>query len=156
MVWANGLKKKNSSLRNKVEKGVCLRRLAKFSVHSKRFQSNCCAKVAAKVNLKWSGEGEGRRGNACPQTPWSFPSLSSSSLLITIFCSRPKFLNELARKRLLRGLKFRTRKFRPGIAFTISTNKLHLPKNGREGLKLECFTFTQNTRLEIFCTNIKL
>ena len=93
---------------------------------------------------------------SCPQTPWSFPSLPSSSLLSTIFCSRPKFLDELARKRLLRRLKFRTSKFRPRIAFTISTNKLHLPKNGREGLKLGCFTFTRTTRVEIFCTNIKL
>ena len=93
---------------------------------------------------------------SCPQTPWSFPSLPSSSLLSTIFCSRPKFLDELARKRLLRRLKFRTSKFRPSIAFTISTNKLHLAKNGREGLKLGCFTFTRTTRVEIFCTNIKL
>ena len=82
--------------------------------------------------------------------------LPSSSLLSTIFCSRPEFLDELARKRLLRRLKFRTSKFRPRIAFTISTNKLHLPKNGREGLKLGCFTFTRTTRVKIFCTNIKL
>ena len=32
--------------------------------------------------------------------------------------------------------KFRTSKFRPGIAFTIYTNQFHLPKNDREGLKL--------------------
>ena len=32
--------------------------------------------------------------------------------------------------------KFRTSKFRPGIAFTICTNQFHLPKNDREGLKL--------------------
>ena len=31
--------------------------------------------------------------------------------------------------------KFRTGKFRSGIAFTICTNQFHLPKNGREGLK---------------------
>ena len=37
---------------------------------------------------------------------------------------------------MLRRLKFRTRKFRPGIAFIISTNKLHLTKNRREHLKL--------------------
>ena len=30
----------------------------------------------------------------------------------------------------------RTGKFRPGIAFTMCTNYVHLPKNGREGLKL--------------------
>ena len=56
-------------VKKKVEKGVFLRRLAKFSLHSKRFQSSYCAKVVAKANLKWSGEGEGRRGNACPRTP---------------------------------------------------------------------------------------
>ena len=33
-------------------------------------------------------------------------------------------------------MKFRTGKFRPGIAFTMCTNYVHLPKNGREGLKL--------------------
>ena len=32
--------------------------------------------------------------------------------------------------------KFRTGKFRPGIAFTICSNQFHLPKNGCEGLKL--------------------
>ena len=35
---------------------------------------------AATANLKWNGEGEGRRGHACPQTPWSFPPLPSSCL----------------------------------------------------------------------------
>ena len=70
------------------------------------------------------------------------PSLPSPSPLIPLFfCSCPNFLDELARKRLLRRLKFRTRKSRPGIAFTISTNKLHLPKNGREGLKLGCLIY---------------
>ena len=68
MVWANG-KKKILACETKVEKGVCLRRLAKFSLYSKRFQSIYCAKFVAKANLKWSGEGKGRRGNACPQTP---------------------------------------------------------------------------------------
>jgi len=33
-------------------------------------------------------------------------------------------------------VKFRTGKFRPGIAVTICTNYVHLPKNGPEGLKL--------------------
>ena len=32
--------------------------------------------------------------------------------------------------------KFRTVKFRPGIAFTICTNQFYLPENDREGLKL--------------------
>ena len=32
--------------------------------------------------------------------------------------------------------KFGTGKFCPGMAFTISTNQSHLPKNDREGLKL--------------------
>ena len=62
-------KKKILACETKVEKGVCLRRLAKFSLYSKRFQSSYCAKFVAKANLKWSGEGKGRRGNACPQTP---------------------------------------------------------------------------------------
>ena len=128
------LKKKILAWETEVEKGVCLRRLATFIVHSKCFQSSYCAQVVAKTNLKWSGKGEGRRGNACPQTPWSFPSLPSSSLsLITIFCSCPNFLDELTRKRLLSRLKFTTRKFRPGITFAISTNKLYLPKNGWGG-----------------------
>ena len=34
-------------------------------------------KGAARANLKWNGEGKGRRGNACPQTPCSFTSLPS-------------------------------------------------------------------------------
>ena len=144
MVWANFEKKKILAWETEVEKGVCLRRLAKLIVHSKRFQSSYCAKVVAKTNLKWSGKGEGRRGNACPQTPWSFPSLPSSSLsLITTFCSCPNFLDELTRKRLLSRLKFTTRKFRPGITFAISTNKLYLPKNGCEGPKLGCLIYIQ-------------
>ena len=32
--------------------------------------------------------------------------------------------------------KFRTSKFDPGMGFTICTNQIHLPINGREGLKL--------------------
>ena len=62
-------KKKILACETKVEKGVCLQRLAKFSLHNKRFQSSYCAKVVAKANLKWRGNGEGRRGNACPRTP---------------------------------------------------------------------------------------
>ena len=38
----------------------------------------------------------------------------------------------------------------------VHSNNLHLPENGRAGLKLGCFTFTQTTRVEIFWTNIKL
>ena len=34
-----------------------------------------------------------------------------------------------------RCVKFRTGKFRPGIAFTICVIQWHLPKNEREGLK---------------------
>ena len=83
-----------------------------------------------------------------PHDPFHLSPPPSPSLLF--FGSRPNFLDELARKRLLRRLKFRTSKFRPGIAFTISTNKLHLPKNSREGLKLGWFTFTRTTRVEIF------
>ena len=50
MVWANG-KKKILACETNVEKGVCLRRLEKFSLRSKRFQSSYCAKVVAKANL---------------------------------------------------------------------------------------------------------
>ena len=40
-----------------------------FSLRSKRFQSSYCAKVRAEAKKWLKGEGEGRRGNACPQTP---------------------------------------------------------------------------------------
>ena len=38
------------------------------SLRSKRFQSSYCAKVRAEAKKRLKGEGEGRRGNACPQT----------------------------------------------------------------------------------------
>ena len=48
--------------------------------------------------------------------------------------------------------KFRTGKFRPGIAFTICTNQSHLPKNDREGLnpvsKMALKKWNTNFRLE--------
>ena len=50
--------------------------------------------------------------------------------------------------------KFRTGKFRPAIAFTISTistNQFHLPKNGREGLKL-----VSRMALKKWTTNFRL
>ena len=47
------------------------------SLRSKRFQSSYSAKVGAGAKKKWKGEGKGRRGNACPQTP-SFLFLLSS------------------------------------------------------------------------------
>ena len=45
------------------------------SLRSKRFQSSYCAKVKAEAKKKLKGEGEGRRGNTCPQTPrfWKTP-----------------------------------------------------------------------------------
>ena len=45
------------------------------SLRSKRFQSSYCAKVRAEAKKRLKGEGEGRRGNACPQTPrfWKMP-----------------------------------------------------------------------------------
>ena len=45
------------------------------NLRSKRFQSRYSAKVGAGAKKKWKGEGEGRRGNACPQTPrfWKTP-----------------------------------------------------------------------------------
>ena len=47
--------------------------------------------------------------------------------------------------------KFRTDKFRPGIAFTICTNQFHLPENGREGLKL-----VSKMALKKWNTNLRL
>ena len=50
--------------------------------------------------------------------------------------------------------KFRTDKFRPAIAFTISTistNQFHLPENGREGLKL-----VSRMALKKWTTNFRL
>ena len=45
------------------------------SLRSKRFQSSYCAKVREETKKRLKGEGEGRRGNACPQTPrfWRTP-----------------------------------------------------------------------------------
>ena len=45
------------------------------SLRSKRFQSSYWAKVIAEAKKRLKGEGEGRRGNACPQTPrfWKTP-----------------------------------------------------------------------------------
>ena len=45
------------------------------SLRSKRFQSSYYAKVRAEAKKRLKGEGEGRRGNACPQTPrfWKTP-----------------------------------------------------------------------------------
>ena len=36
------------------------------NLRSKRFQSRYSAKVGAGAKKKWKGEGQGRRGNACP------------------------------------------------------------------------------------------
>ena len=56
-------------------------------------------KRAARANLKWNEEGEGRRGNACRKrhVPFHLSPLPPGSPLITIFCSRPHFLDDLAR-----------------------------------------------------------
>ena len=46
------------------------------SLRSKRFQSRYyIARKLEREQKKWKGEGEGRRGNACPQTPrfWKTP-----------------------------------------------------------------------------------
>ena len=72
-------KKKILACETKVEKGVCLRRLPKCSLHSKRFQSSYCAKVVAKSNLKWSGEGRGKKRKRLPANPMI---LSISPLLL--------------------------------------------------------------------------
>ena len=46
-----------------------------FSLRSKHFQSSHCVKVRAGAKNKVKGGWEGRRGNACPQTPrfWKTP-----------------------------------------------------------------------------------
>ena len=46
-----------------------------ISLRNKRFQSSYCAKVRAEAKKGLKGEGEGERGNACPQTPrfWKTP-----------------------------------------------------------------------------------
>ena len=66
------------------------------SLRSKRFQSSYRAKVRAGAKKK-GGRGRGR-GEEVP----SFP--SSSPVIPFFFCSRPNFVDELARKRLLRRL----------------------------------------------------
>ena len=53
-----------------------VRVLLSSSLRGKRFQSSYSAKVRAEAKRKkWKGEGEGRRGNACRQTPrfWKTP-----------------------------------------------------------------------------------
>ena len=54
---------------------IDLRNDVKCSLRSKRFQSSYCAKVRAEAKKRLKGEGEGRRGNACLQTPrfWKTP-----------------------------------------------------------------------------------
>ena len=44
-------------------------------------------------------------------------------------------MGKLVGSRLGRGAKFRSGKFRPGIAFTTCTTQFHLPQNGREYLE---------------------
>ena len=66
------------------------------SLRSKRFQSSYRAKVRAGAK-KNGGRGRGR-GEEVP----SFP--SSSPVIPFFFCSRPNFVDELARKLLLRRL----------------------------------------------------
>ena len=62
-----------------IRKGNVSERQAQFkqkslyiSLRSKRFQSSYCAKVRAEAKKRLKGEEEGRRGNACPQTPILF------------------------------------------------------------------------------------
>ena len=55
-------------------------------------------------------------------------------MLFTIYKGKP--VGSWFRQRISGKAKFKTGKFRPGIAFTMYTNQLHLPKNSRERLKL--------------------
>ena len=69
----------------------------KCSLRSERFQSSNCEKVRSGAKKKKGGRGR-VRGEEFP----SFP--SPSPVIPFFFCSRPNFLDELARKRLLRML----------------------------------------------------
>ena len=55
-------------------------------------------------------------------------------MLFTIYKGKP--VGSWFRQRISGKAKFKTGKFRSGIAFTMYTNQLHLPKNSRERLKL--------------------
>ena len=80
-----------------------------FSLRSKRFQSSYCTKFGARMKEieDWRRRTRGK----------DFPSLPSPSLFIPLFCTRPNFLNELACKRLLRGLEIAGRLTLPRICF---------------------------------------
>ena len=61
------------------------------SLPSKRFQSSYSANVRAGAKKKWKGVGEGRRGNACPETQrfWKTPlDISQFSSLICKLTAR--------------------------------------------------------------------
>jgi len=71
-------------------------------------------------------------------------------LIFFFFCTSAKLwlFTIYLGNQLVHGLgkwyaKFKTGKLRPGIAFTISTNQFHLPKNDREGLKLVTYVFEE-------------
>ena len=78
MVWANG-KKKILGCETKVEKSVCLRRLAKFSLRSKRFQSSYWGKSCGKNKFKIEWGGGGKKRKRLPANPMI---LSVSPLLL--------------------------------------------------------------------------
>ena len=68
-VFVNILERKKGFLDSKITK-LKKSNIWFFSLRSKRFQSSHCAKVRAGAKKKrWKGEGQGRRGNACPQAP---------------------------------------------------------------------------------------
>ena len=72
--------------------------LGYYSLRSKRFQSSYCAYVRARAIKRWKGEeGAGGGGRKVSFFPLPLPRHSFS-------CSPPNFLDELARKRLLRRL----------------------------------------------------
>ena len=72
------------------------------SLRSKRFQSSYCAKVRARAKKGGRGRGRGEEETLARflRSPPPPPPLHS------FFCSRPNFLDKLARKRLLRRLVY--------------------------------------------------
>ena len=62
-------------LRHRARDPISVAYFDRVSLRSKRFQSSYSSKVRAWAKKKWKWEGEGRRGNYCPQTPqfWKTP-----------------------------------------------------------------------------------
>ena len=65
-----------SGCQNVIQPSSTMKFMEFSSLRSKRFQLSYGAKVRGGAKKKgWEGEGEGRRGNACPPTPWFWKTL---------------------------------------------------------------------------------